>query len=60
MNVDPVVAEVVQSGRATLRELKECYSMHDLFDIWEIVHTEKYNEWVARERARNAAKLRGK
>lgn len=54
MNLDPIVAQVLQSGKATLRELRECYSMHDLYDIWEVVHTEKYNRWVQIERERQS------
>lgn len=60
MNLNPMVAQVLQSGKATLRELRECYSMHDLFDIWEVVHTEKYNNWVATETARREAEMRNK
>ena len=49
---------MVQSGKATLRELRECYSLEDMYNIWEVVHTAKYNEWRAREDAAKAAQLR--
>lgn len=52
-----MVAQVIQAGKATLRELRECYSMHDLFDMWEVVHTEKYNEWQRKESAARHAKM---
>lgn len=58
MNVDPRVAQVIQSGKATLRELKETYSMHDLYDIWEIVHTDLYNKHMQRETEIRAMKMR--
>ncbi len=59
MNVDAVVAQVVQSGKATLRELREYYSMEDMYNMWEITYTAKYNEWQARERARAEARING-
>lgn len=46
------MAQVLQSGQATLRELRECYSMEDMYNIWEVFYTKKYNEWQSRERAR--------
>ena len=55
-----MVAQVIQAGKATLRELRECYSMHDLFDMWEIVHTAKYNQWVREESRRKSAEMRRK
>jgi len=60
MNLDPMVAQVIQSGKASLRELRECYSMHDLFDMWEVVHTAKYNQWIADEAVRKERELRRK
>ena len=48
----------MQSGKATLRELRENYSLEDMYNIWEVVHTAKYNEWVARENAAKSDKLR--
>lgn len=52
------MAQVLQSGQATLRELRECYSMEDMYNIWEVFYTKKYNEWQSRERARLEEKMR--
>ena len=49
---------MIQSGKATLRELKETYSMHDLYDIWEIVHTDLYNKHMQMETEIRAMKMR--
>ena len=55
------MAQVVQSGKATLRELREVYSLEDMYNIWETVHTEAYNEWQRKESAaRHAKMLRGR
>ena len=48
----------MQSGQATLRELRECYSMEDMYNLWEVYYTKKYNEWQNAERARLEAKMR--
>ena len=32
--------------------------MEDMYNIWEVYYTKKYNEWSAAERARNEAKMR--
>ena len=53
-----MIAQVIQAGKATLRELRECYSLHDLYDMWEVVHTEVYNRWVRDEANRKSAELR--
>jgi len=52
------VAQVLQSGKATLRELRECYSLEDLYNIWEVFYTDRYNHWVAAERARREREMR--
>ena len=55
------MAQVIQSGKATLRELREIYSLEDMYNIWETVHTEAYNEWQRKENAAKHAKmLRGR
>lgn len=53
-----MVAQVLQSGQATLRELREYYSMEDMYNIWEVYYTKKYNEWQYAERRRNEEKMR--
>ena len=50
--MSPMVAQVLQSGQATLRELRECYSMEDMYNLWEVYYTKKYNEWQNAERSR--------
>ena len=56
--MSPMVAQVLQSGQATLRELRECYSMEDMYNLWEVYYTKKYNEWQNAERLRLEAKMR--
>ena len=51
---------MIESGSATLRELREYYSLEDLYNMWEIVYTAKYNKWKSIERARQSAELRHK
>ena len=53
-----MVAQVLQSGQATLREIRECYSTEDMYNLWEVYYTKKYNEWQSAERARLEAKMR--
>jgi len=53
-----MVAQVLDSGKATLRELKECYSLEDMYNMWEVTYTRKYNEWSARQRQIQSARLR--
>jgi hypothetical protein len=52
------VAQILQSGKATLIELREKYSLQDMMNIWEVVYTGKYNEWQRAERARQEQKMR--
>ena len=56
--MSPMVAQVLQSGQATLRELRECYSMEDMYNLWEVYYTKKYNEWQNAERLRHEAKMK--
>jgi hypothetical protein len=49
---------VVQSGKATLLELREKYSLEEMYNMWELNYTQKYNEWVAAERRRREAEMR--
>lgn len=53
-----MVAQVIESGKATLLELKTVYSMEDLYNMWEVTLTTIRNEWAARERAEQSARLR--
>ena len=51
-NVDGFIGSIVASGQATLLELKTVYSLEDAFDMWEIVATTRFNEWLAMEHAK--------
>lgn len=51
---------MLQSGRATLRELRECYSLEDMMNIWEAYYTGEANKAIARERAIAEANRRRK
>lgn len=53
-----MVAQVIESGKASLRELREVYSMEDLYNLWEVTYTLKYNQWVRSERIRKEAEMR--
>lgn len=53
------MAQIIQSGRATLLELRERYSLEDMMNIWEVVYTGKYNNWLAEERERKEREMRG-
>jgi len=55
-----MVAQVIESGKATLLELRERYSLEDLYNMWEVTYTKKYNEWLAQERAKQSERLRGR
>ena len=59
-NLDPVIAQVLESGKATLFELKTVYSMEDLFNMWEVTYTTIYNKWLAHERELQSQRLRRK
>ena len=53
-----MVAQVIESGKASLRELREVYSLEDLYNLWEVTYTFKYNQWVRSERARREVEMR--
>lgn len=48
-----MVAAVVGAGRATIQELRSVYTLEDLFDMYSIIVTDRYNEWLANERAKS-------
>lgn len=56
--MNPIVAQVLQSGKATLRELREVYSLEDMYNIWEVHYTGIYNRWLEAERERKARERR--
>lgn len=48
-NIDGFIGAIVESGKATLHELKTIYSLEDAFDMWEIIIVNRYNEYLAVE-----------
>ena len=56
--MDGMIAQVLQSGKASLIELKTVYTMEDLYNMWEVHYTGIYNEWVRREREAQSERLR--
>ena len=57
-NLDPIVAQVLESDKATLLELRERYSLEDLYNLWEVTYTAKYNQWQREDRARREFEMR--
>ena len=53
-----MVAQVIESGKASLRELREVYSLEDLYNLWEVTYTSKYNQWMREQRNRKEAEMR--
>jgi hypothetical protein len=50
--VDGFIGAIVADGKATLAELKTIYMLEDAFDLWEVIVTTRYNEYVAAEEAK--------
>jgi len=48
-NVDTFVAAICGSRQATLKELKYEYTLEEALDLYEVVATQRYNEWLASE-----------
>lgn len=51
-NVDPFIGTIIADGKATLKELKETYTLEEAFDLWEIIAVNRYNEYLAVEYAK--------
>ena len=51
-NIDSLIGAIVSSGKATLKELKESYTIEDAFNLYEIIATDAYNERLAIEHAK--------
>jgi len=51
VNVDPLVGAIVESGKATLQELKTVYTLEEALDIFEVIAVGRYNEWLAAKEA---------
>lgn len=53
-----MVATIVSERLATLRELKEYYTLEEMYSLYEIIHVKRYNEiaysrWFASRKSRN-------
>jgi hypothetical protein len=46
-NVSAAIGAAVSSGKATLRELQEFYSVEDLYDLIEVLSVDGYNRRLA-------------
>lgn len=42
-NIDPLVAIIVSEHLATLRDLSEYYTLEEMYQMYEIIHVDKYN-----------------
>lgn len=54
-NVDGFIATILDSGLATLHELKTIYSYEDGFYMWEVATVKKLNEIKAAKEATKKA-----
>jgi hypothetical protein len=43
LNVPRTIASVVSSGKATMRDCQEFYSVEDIYDIMEIIAVDTHN-----------------
>lgn len=50
-NVDAFIGAIVGSGKASLKELKTELTLEDAFDLWEVIMTANFNEWLAYKKA---------
>lgn len=53
-----MVAQILQSGQATLNELRTIYSLEDMYSMWEVVYVEVYNQWKVNEYRKTQQKVR--
>jgi hypothetical protein len=54
----PIISNLIQAEKATLRELEEYYSVHDAFKMFDIVLVNTVNKAFAQEQADREAKRR--
>ena len=59
-NIDGLLAGVVSRGACTLHELKTVYSLEDVKWMEEAYYIPEYDRYMARERQKRKASLRGK
>lgn len=56
--VEPIIANIVTNGLATLKELEEYYSLYDAFSLFDAMLVKTVNEAYAHEAAEAEAKSR--
>lgn len=56
INVDPFFAAIIANGKASLKELKTELTLEDAYDLWEIVMTTNFNQWLAVKRASDSGR----
>jgi len=56
LNINPIIGAIIDDNKATLNELKTIYSLEDMFNLWEIIATTRYNENKAIEDAQKQSK----
>lgn len=50
-NIDGFIGAIVNSGKATLQELKTVYTLEDAMNIWEAIMIPRYNDFAAQQKA---------
>jgi hypothetical protein len=55
-NVDGIIGCIVESGKATLNELKTVYDLEDAMDLFEIIVVGRFNEHLAMKAAKTKAR----
>jgi hypothetical protein len=58
--IDPILAQLIQEGAATLRELEEYYSLQDAFTMFDVLVVKGINKALGMEAAEKEAKNRPK
>ena len=42
-----MVGAIIGEGSAKLHELRTVYTLEDAFDMYEVIDTRKFNEWLS-------------
>lgn len=50
-NINPMLAQIIQDGAATMRELEEYYSMEDAFKMFDVIIAKGLSEALSSEAA---------
>jgi len=57
VSVDPLIAQLLQDGIATLRELEEYYSLEDAFKMFDVAVAKGVNQALANEDSMKKSKV---